>query len=84
MKWSIETRSRASGLGRSYPYLHLTTAGRDSLFVCGQYADSGWSVRLYNLVTGEEHRNVMLNGKPDGMTTVLYDNQMYISLSYLR
>ena len=52
------------------------------MFVCGENADSRWSVAHYNLVTGEELCTVKLDDWLIGMTTVLYDNRSCIALAY--
>ena len=67
----------------TFPYsLYLCTAGRDSLFVCGQEAHNEYNMTHYNLLTGEERSTVRLNGLPWGLTTVLYNNQKCVALSY--
>ena len=78
VKWNV-----ATGFDLYSP--RLTTAGRDSLFVCGKEADSDYdTLTHYNLVTGEQRCTVKLDEKPDDITTVLYYNRRCIALSLLR
>ena len=77
VKRSFKTRYRTEGL----PY--RCAPGKDSVFVCGEDADSTWyTVTHYSLVTGEERCPVKLNDGSKGMTTVLYDNRPCIAWAY--
>ena len=70
MKWNVATGDA------SCFFLHLRTAGRDSVFVCI------WDrLTHYNLVTGEERCTVRLDSVHWEMKTVLYYNQRCIALS---
>ena len=78
VKWTVETRYKASPSDD----LHLSTAGNDVVIVCGEEDNNQWTITLYNLQTGEERGTTPLERRPDGMTSVFFDYQTCIALSY--
>ena len=66
--------------------LYLSAAGRDTLITCGWVLhmgrDMGFSMTHCNLLTGEPRCTVELDGRPNGMTTVLHDNRTCVAMTY--
>ena len=50
--------------------------------VCGGEALNQHSVRLYDVVTGEERCTVRLEKRPQGMASALFENIACVILSY--
>ena len=60
----------------------LSSGETDAVTVRGGEALNQHSVRLYNLVTGEERSTMRLEKLPQGMTTALFENITCVILSY--
>ena len=76
MKWSVETRYNRRFM------VFLSSGETDAVTVCGGEALNQHSVRLYDVVTGEERCTVRLEKRPQGMASALFENIACVILSY--